>query len=182
MFLKSCKGRKSCLDPIPNIFMIFKKSQQRFFSCFYFFHHRCWKFSPALAHDFCKILLKNFLFIIFIVVIDMTQSELKICKIFKTLIFSKTPKTDHPKKVDFGPFSTPLYRPIRTVFRDGAKMVIFEGSRPQNRKKALFCQKNEKWRSGRKGLKLRLALQSSSVPSLVRPIPRELCSPVCDFD
>ena len=42
----------------------------------------------------------------------------------------KSPKPDHPKKVDFGPFSTPLYRPIRTVFRDGAKMVIFEGSRP----------------------------------------------------
>ena len=54
---------------------------------------------------------------------------------------SKTPKTDHPKKVDFGPFSTPLYRPIRTLFRDGAKIVIFEGSRPQNRKKALFCKK-----------------------------------------
>ena len=28
---------------------------------------------------------------------------------------------------------------------------------------------------------MRLALQSSSVPSLVRPIPREFCSPVCDF-
>ena len=55
----------------------------------------------------------------------------------------KTPKTDHPKKVDFGPFSTPLYRPIRTLFRDGAKIVIFEGSRPQNRKKALFCKKRE---------------------------------------
>ena len=53
----------------------------------------------------------------------------------------ENPKTDHPKKVDFGPFSTPLYRPIRTVFRDGAKMVIFEGSRPQNRKKAFFCKK-----------------------------------------
>ena len=32
MFLKSCKGRKSCLDPIPNIFMIFENLQQRFFS------------------------------------------------------------------------------------------------------------------------------------------------------
>ena len=53
----------------------------------------------------------------------------------------KSPKPDHPKKVDFGPFSTPLYRPIRTLFRDGAKIVIFEGSRPQNRKNDLFCKK-----------------------------------------
>ena len=58
----------------------------------------------------------------------------------------KSPKPDHPKKVDFDPFSTSLYRPIRTLFRDGAKMVIFEGSRPQNRKKALFCKKT--WSGG----------------------------------
>ena len=159
MFLKSCKGRKSCLDPIPNVLMIFKKSQQHFFSCFYFFHHHRWDFLPAQSHVFCKILLKNFFFMIFIVIIVMTAVALKICKTFENLIFPKTPKTDHPKKVDFGPFSTPLYRPIRTLFRDGAKIVIFEGSRPQNRKNDLFCQKNEKWRSGRKGLKLRLALQ-----------------------
>ena len=174
MFLKTCKGRKSCLDPIPNIFMIFKKSQQRFFSCFYNFQEFHFIFSPASAHDFCKISSITVVNIFIIIVFIMTAIALKIVKIIKTLIFPKTPKTDHPKKVDFGPFSTPLYRPIRTLFRDGAKIVIFEGSRPQNRKKALFCQKNEKWRSGRKGLTLRLALQSSSVPSLVRPIPREL--------
>ena len=141
MFLKSCKGRKSRLDPIPNIFMIFKNSQQAFFSCFYFFHHHCCNFSPTSAHGFFKISLKTFIVIVVIVIVVMTGSKLKICKIFKTSIFPKTPKTDHPKKVDFDPFSTPLYRPIRTLFRDGAKMVIFEGSRPQNRKKALFCKK-----------------------------------------
>ena len=174
MFLKSCKGRKSCLDPIPNVFIIFENLQQHFFSCFLFSHHHRCNFLPALAHDFCKISLIAVVNIFIIIVFIMTAIALKIVKIIKTLIFPKTPKTDHPKKVDFGPFSTPLYRPIRTLFRDGAKIVIFEGSRPQNRKKAFFCQKNEKWRSGRKGLKLRLALQSSSVPPLVRPIPREL--------
>ena len=164
MFLKTCKGRKSCLDPIPKLFMIFENLQQRFF--YKNFHEndfiKSWNRPPAQSHVFLQI---------FIVLSSSTFSWfynrqwIKIfSKIFKKPKIPKTPKTDHPKKVDFDPFSTPLYRPIRTLFRDGAKIVIFEGSRPQNRKKALFWQKNEKWRSGRKGLKLRLALQSSSVP------------------
>ena len=83
---------------------------------------------------------------------NKTESELK--KVEKVDISSmtpkspKTPKPDHPKKADFGPFRPSLYRPIRTGFRDGAKMVIFEGSRPQNRKKALFCKKT--WGGGEK--------------------------------
>ena len=147
MFLKPCTGRKSCLDPIPNIFMIFKKLKQRFFlsssssssSSFSFFS------SPDATPSFLSL---------FIVLRSshhhrlrrskVTGNESKyFLKIFKKPKIPKTPKIDHPKKVDFGPFSTPLYRPIRTVFRDGAKIVIFEGSRPQNRKKALFCKKTE---------------------------------------
>ena len=87
-----------------------------------------------------------------------TENELK--KVEKVDIFAKsqkspkTPKPDHPKKVDFGPFRPSLYRPIRTGFRDGAKMVIFEGSRPQNRKKPFFCKKKRKVEEKKKGFEV----------------------------
>ena len=141
MFLKSCKGRKSCLDPIPRFFDHLEIFQQVFFSCFYLFiiiDETFSRHNPTFFQRFSSIAI---IIVIVIIIIIMTRNELKILKIFKNLIFPKTPKIDHPKKVDFGPFSTSLYTPIHRLFRDGAKMVMFEGSRPQNRKKALFCKK-----------------------------------------
>ena len=146
MFLKTCKGRKSCLDPIPNIFMIFKNLQQRFFSSssstFFIFHKM--KFSPGTIPRFLQIFIDSSSSTFFHF---YNRQWIKKSDVFSSTSKNpKTPKTDHPKKVDFGPFRPSLYRPIRTGFRDGAKMVIFEGSRPQNRKKALFCKKT--WSGG----------------------------------
>ena len=141
MFLKSCKGRKSCLDPIPKLFMIFKNSQQRFFSS----SSTIIDDNSSQFHFFCKIFIimkfSSFLQSLKIVTANESKPSMEISP---SVVFSKnpkSPKTDHPEKVDFGPFSTSLYTPIHRLFRDGAKMVIFEGSRPQNRKKALFCKK-----------------------------------------
>ena len=39
MFLKSCKGRKSCLDPIPRLFINFENLQHHFF-CIFIIDHR----------------------------------------------------------------------------------------------------------------------------------------------
>ena len=65
MFLKSCKGRKSCLDPIPNSSMIFKNSQQHFFSCF----HLCIiideifpRHNPTFFQHFSSIEIVNCIF------------------------------------------------------------------------------------------------------------------------
>ena len=141
MFLKSCKGRKSCLTPIPPRKDFIENFQQMFFSCFHLFiiiDEIFSRHNPTFLQHFFSTTI---VVVVVIVVIIMTRNELEILKISKNLIFPKTPKTDHPKKVDFGPFSTSLYTPIHRLFRDGAKMVIFEGSRPQNRKKALFCKK-----------------------------------------
>ena len=142
MFLKSCKGRKSCLDPIPRLFINFENLQHHFF-CIFIIDHRL---QPATIPLFLQR-FHHHRFSCFHDVVEkiMTDNESKtLMEITPSAVFSKTPKspkTDHPKKVDFGSFRPSLYRPIRTGFRDGAKMVIFEGSRPQNRKKALFCKK-----------------------------------------
>ena len=145
MFLKSCKGRKSCLDPIPKLFMIFKNLQQRFFSSsssmIDHFQNVAIvpRHNPTFFARFHRSPLSTFFSR------SWLKESWKFSKISKK---PKIPKTDHPEKVDFGPFSTSLYTPIHSLFRDGAKMVIFEGSRPQNRKKALFCKKT--WSGGEK--------------------------------
>ena len=144
MFLKSCKGRKSCLDPIPNIFMIFKKLKQRFFIIviinIFYFHEM--KSFPGTIPRFLQI-FHRFIVVNIFMIFNRIRIK-KSCKNHGPPKNPKTPKTDHPKNVDFGPFRPSLYRPIRTGFRDGAKMIIFEGYRPQNRKKPFFCQKKAK--------------------------------------
>ena len=56
MFLKPCTGRKSCLDPIPNIFMIFKKLKHSFFFIKIYKIHfiKSWNRPPAQSHVFCN--------------------------------------------------------------------------------------------------------------------------------
>ena len=104
MFLKSCKGRKSCLDPIPNVFMIFENLQQRFFSSssswFYFFSR------PDATPSFLSL---------FIVLRPSHRHRLRRSKVTDNeskyfLKSSKNPKSQKPQK------SIIQKRPILALF------------------------------------------------------------------
>ena len=88
MFLKSCKGRKSCLDPIPIKKDFIENFQQVIFSCFYIFKKL--KSSPGTIPRFLQLFIVSSLSTFFIFT---TDNESK--KMLKT---SSSPKSQKPQK------------------------------------------------------------------------------------
>ena len=139
---------------------------------------KSWNRPPAQSHVFC-----NFFIVSSSSTFSWFSTGSKSKKMLKTIVDRKSQKPQKPiiqKTSILALFDPPYIGQYVPVSAMELKWSFLRGPAHKIEKRPFFAKKNEKWRSGRKGLKLRLALQSSSVPPLVRPIPRELWSPVCD--
>ena len=143
MFLKPCTGRKSRLDPIPNIFMIFKKLKQHFFFIdFYKIDFiKFWNRPPAQSHVFCNFssFCRRRHFYNF-----MTDNESK--KVAKIITSKKSPKPQKPiiqKTSILALFDPPYLGQYVPVSAMELKWSFLRGPAHKIEKRPFFAKKRE---------------------------------------
>ena len=143
MFLKSCKGRKSCLDPIPNIFMIFKKLKQHFFFIdFYKIDFiKFWNHPPAQSHVFC-----NFFIVASLSTFSWFSTECESKKVVKIMTLQKTRKPQKSiiqKRPILALFDPPYIGQYVPVSAMELKWSFLRGPAHKIEKRPFFAKKRE---------------------------------------